>query len=506
MAVRAMLGATPRRLVEQLVTESVAVSLAGGLVGLGLACASVRPLVALSPVELIPAFQDVRVDAPVLLFTFALATLSGVLFGLAPALAAARSDLFAVTRQAGAGRATGGPGRRRLQRALVVGQVAVALVLLVSAGLLLRSFVNLRAARFGFDPQGVLAVRVLFNGEKLPTARDRVAFLDRLLERLRAVPGVTTAEAILNLPVGDPKSTTRFTVQGRDPLAAGEEVSVASDSLVSPGYFRALRIPLLAGRELTDADRADAPPVVIVNRAMARRYWPGESPLGRRVKVGDAGEAAPWLTVVGVVGDVRDAGITTPPGATCYRPYRQDDLRAASLVLHARSGAPAALGPAVRRAVREVDRDQPVYTVDTLSERLAKAMARQRFSAVLIGLFGGLGLLLATAGIYGVLSDAVAKRRHELGLRLVLGARPRQVLGLVVQEGLLLTVAGLALGLAGVLSLTRLITSLLYRVSPTDPATLVGVSLLIAGVALAATLASAAPAVRVDPVRAIRSG
>ena len=501
MAVRAALGAGRWRLTRQLLTESLLLALAGGACGLLLATWGVDLLVAFEP-DGLPRLASIRVDASVLLFTFGLSTLTGLVFGLAPALASARADLSGALKEGGR-KVTGGPRARRLRAALVVAELAVALVLLVCAGLLVKGFWRLRAVEPGFDAAGLLTMRV-----ELPEARYREIpaqneYRRRVLEAVGSLPGARAA-LVSELPLGGSSLHHNFVVEGRPPVAPGEEPELYSRS-VAGDYFGVMGIPLKRGRALTPQDDERAPLVGVVNERFARDYFDGADPVGARLRWARA-EEVEWITVVGVVGDVRHFGLDQPEEAAVYTPYAQSGMawkRWMNVVVKSGQDATALAG-AVKGKIWSADAQVPVSRVRTMREVMAASVARQRLSMTLLGVFAGVALVRASVGIYGVISYTVAQRTHEIGVRSALGARRRDVLRLVVGQGLGYALAGAGLGLLLALFATRLLAGLLYGVGAADPAVYAAVSLLLVAVALVACYVPARRAMKVDPMEALR--
>ncbi len=501
IALRSALGAGRRRLIRQVVAESVVLFLTGGVLGLLLAWAGTRALLTLKP-DAVPRAGNVGLDGRVLLYTLLLALATGALVGLVPALAAAGGRVGAALKEGG--RAVAGGGRSRwLRNGLVVGEVALTLVLLIAAGLLLRSFVRLQGVRPGFEPNGVMTAVLSLPSVKYPAERQRALFFEQLMERVHVLPGVAAAAAVYPLPLSGEGFVLQFEVEGR-PRPAPTEVPRADIMVITPGYLRAMTIPLLAGRALTAQDRIGSQPVILINRTMAGRIWPGESPLGKRVTFGDPGDAkATWLTVVGVVGNVRASELGKEAVSQIYLPAYQRPSPESVLVLRT-TGAPERLVAPVRQVVQGLDRDLPLDRVQTLDAVVAESLAADRVKTLLIGMFGGLALVLAAVGIYGLVSYSVAQRTHEIGIRVALGAGRGAVQRMVIGQGMGLVLLGLAAGLAGSVAVGRLIASQLYEVSATDPWTYAGVPLLLAAVALAANWVPARRATRVDPLEALR--
>ena len=502
LAVRTALGAGRGRLARQLLTETVLLSLAGGALGLGFGLWGTRALVALNADE-IPRAAEIGLDPSVFLFTFGVALAAGLLAGLAPVVHAARADLQGSLKEGTSAAGEGGRARV-LRKALVLVEVAVAVVLLVAAGLLLRSLVRLQGISPGFEPAGVLTAQVSLPDAGYPDDAARAPFYRELRERLEALPGVEAAGAGFPLPLSGAGYFLSFGIEGREAPPPQDSPS-AGIRFVTPGYLEALEIPLVDGRRITAADREGAVEVAVVNRAMAERMWPGESPLGGRFTFGDpTAPDAEWLEIVGVVGDVRHGDLTTEPDMEVYLPMDQNPFPTAVLVL--RTGAdPESLTSGVREAVRAVDPSLPVYRVQTLDQVVGDALADQRFSAALLGVFAGLALVLASLGVYGVLSYAVSQRTRELGLRMALGAPRERVLRQVIGEGMVLVAIGVAAGTAGAFAASRLLGSLLYEVGTADPLTYAAVPALLVLVGLVAVWLPARRATRVEPVVALRT-
>jgi putative ABC transport system permease protein len=498
IAVRVALGAGRVRIVRQLLTESLLLAFAGGLLGLLLATWGVELLAAFVP-ENVPRFGEVGLDPTVLAFTVAATALTGLLFGLAPALSASKLDLNESLKEGGRS-GTDGRGRSRVRSLLIVAEVALSLVLLVGAGLLVKSFVKLRNTDPGFDPRNTITASLSLASVRYPEAEQIDRFYKQLIERVRRLPGVETVAAVTPLPMTGNNMSFSFRVVGQPDPPPGQRQS-ASARLITPDYFRAMGVPLRKGRVFDERDREGAPPAVIVNEAFARRYLAGEEALGKRLRLGInniEGE------IVGVVGDIRASNLATEPSPEYYIPHALVPFGDASLVVRTTTDDPAALAPALRSVVGELDREQPLYDVRTMETLLARSVARERFSMTLIAVFAALAMALASVGIFSVMSFLVAQRTHEIGIRMALGAQRRDILRLVVGHGMTLTVVGLVVGLVGSFFLTRLMEGLLYQVSAKDPAVFAGIPLLLAAVALAACYLPARRATRVDPMVALR--
>jgi putative ABC transport system permease protein len=506
IAVRSSLGAERWRLVRQFLTESVVLAAAGAVLGLGLAWAGLEAVLATNP-NAVPRAAEVGLDGRALLFTAAVAVATGLLFGLAPALRARAGNLFVALKEGG--RSTGGVSTRALRRGLVVAEVALATMLVLGAGLLLRSFASLQSVDPGFEPGGALSFQVSLPAEQYPEAAGVRAFYDRLLAATRALPGVEAAAAVSGLPPVRDINANDTEFEG---VEVGDDLPANVDyyQIVTDGYFRAMRVPLVAGRGFRATDTAESPPVVVVNQALAERFYPGQDPLGKRIRRGWFGDEEPWYTVVGVAADVKQAGLDEPAGTELYFLHPQwDNVEGLNpprtlYVIVRTAGDPLALAPGVRDAVRRLDPALPIAELAPLERVVADSLTRSRFLTLLVTLFAGIALLLAAVGTYGVLAYAVEERRHEVGVRMALGATARDVLRMVVGQGMRPVIAGLVLGLAGALVVGRFLESQLYAVAPTDPATYAAVPVVLVAVALVACLLPGRSATRVDPAVALR--
>jgi putative ABC transport system permease protein len=500
IAIRSALGAARARIVRQLLTESVLLALVGG--GLGLfGAAWGTSLIESIGAQLIPWLGHIALDARILAFTLGMSVVTGIVFGLAPAWRASRPDLNESLKEGA--RSGAGASRSRMRSALVVAEVALSLVLLVCAGLLIKSVMRLRRVDAGFKPDRIATMNVWLPSIKYPKGADRHNFYSRLIERVAALPGVEAAGVTSVLPVGGNFDGRTVELEGRS-YGAGERSEV-ENYVVSPDYLRAMSIPLLRGRQLSAEDTADAPPVALISEAMARKLWGDVDPLGKRVRYYsvDPKDVRPWHTIVGVVADVRLRSLDTQGGMGFYVPEAQTPNSAMTLVVRT-AGDPAGIVPAVRAEILGIDKELAVFNVKTMEEWVSESILLRRFSMLLLGAFAALALLLASVGIYGVIAYTVNQRTHEIGVRMALGAQPADILRMVVRQGMGLTLVGVILGVLGALALTRIMSGLLFEVSPTDPAIFTSISLLLAAVALVACLVPARRATRVDPMIALR--
>ncbi len=506
MAIRIALGASRTRIVRQLLTESMLLSFAGGALGLMLAQAGVKVIIAISP-DSIPRSREVGLDPLVLAFTIAVSILTGVIFGVAPALQASKPDLNETLKEAG----RGSTGRRHVLRSvLVVAEVALTMVLLIGAGLMIRSFYRLQRVDPGFVADNLLTFNVSLPPGKYAEEQQRTNFYQQLLQNLRVMPGVESVGMATGLPLGNNGWQSGFWIEGRPEPPQGQR-PLTEVAFVSPGYFDTMRMTLLSGRPFTEQDvKPPAPPnaqrqpftaptVTIIDEEFARRYWPDDHPVGQQISF--------WggkVTVVGVVRRVKMEGLSTDSNRVqSYYPYIQNPGGSMSMVLRT-AGDPASLADAVRQQVLAIDPDQPIYGVQTMGQIWTDSIAPDRLYLMLLGTFAAVALVLAGVGIYGVMAYSVTQRTHEIGIRMALGARQGDVLGMVIRQGMKLVVAGLAIGLAGAWLATRAMASLLFGVSATDPMTFVVISIVLAGVALGACFVPARRATKVDPMIALR--
>ncbi|AHG92270.1 permease (plasmid) [Gemmatirosa kalamazoonensis] len=498
LAVRVALGARRGRLVRQLLTESALLALAGGALGTAVAWGGVRLLVRLDP-DGLPRLATTRADTATLLFSLGASAATGLLFGLLPALHGSRADVRAALGEGSRG-TTGGRRQGRLRAALVGFEVAMAAMVLVAAALLGQSFAALRRVSTGFADAGVLTFQLSLPARKYDSTAKLVAFHEQLAALLAALPGVRDAAGVYPLPMSGDGWSGSFEVAGQT-YPAGVPLPHAEYARTLPGYFRTMGIALLAGRDFTHDDRRGAPDVVIVDETLARRYWPNEPAVGKRIDV--TGEPGEFATVVGVVGHVRNGGPQDEGEPQIYEPFLQHPQPTFSIVLRAR-GEPSALVAAATARVRALDADLPLARVAPMREVTASAVVRERFNALLLGIFGAAALTLAAVGLYGVMAYLVAQRTAEVGIRIALGGRPSDVRRLVVRQGVAIAAAGLGAGLLGALVLSRALGRLLYEVRPTDPPTYATIALLLLGVAVAASYGPARRATRIDPVNALR--
>ena len=497
IAIRSALGAGRLRIVRQLLTESLLLALCGGALGLALAWCLVQLLVAASPQEL-PRVQEVSVDLRVLAFTFGVSLVTGLLFGMGPALAATGQIVGAALKEGGRS-ATSGRGQNRLRSLLVIGEVALSLVLLVGAGLLVRSFARMLEVKPGFNGDGVVTMRMNFTSERYAEQGKSTQVLDQLLPRVAALPRVEGVAVSNDLPLtGDDTTTGVHTADGHAPFEPGHEPLIGVHA-VNAGYFHAMGIPLLRGRELSASDTADSPLVVVINQKLADTLWPGQDPIGKHFNVMRDKQSE----VVGVVGNVMHNGLAEPLAAETYVPFAQNPWAYVCLAIRA-NGDPAALYPAVRSLLSAIDPQLPLHDMRPMSQVVAETMASQRLTVWLVGGFAALALVLAFFGIYSVMSYSVTERLHEIGVRVALGAQARDVLRLVVGHGMKVAAIGLVAGILGALAATRAMTALLFEVRPSDPLTYGVIAALLAIVGLAACYLPARRATATDPLVALR--
>jgi putative ABC transport system permease protein len=503
MAVRTALGAGRARLVRQLLTESVLLSLVGAGFGLLLAVWGVELLTNLKP-QGIPRLDNVRIDGVVILFTIAVGVVTGVLFGLVPAFAATRG-LSATLKESGRGAVTS-RSAGRVRGALVVTELALAVMLLVGAGLLMRSFIKLQAVDPGFKVDPALTFDLTLPDARYKEMEQQIAFYDQLLPRLRGLPGVQAASAVMGLPLAGLDFIISFEVAGRPPVPPAQQPAMQV-RVATPEYFSTLGIPLKRGRMFTEDDRLQSPKVVLITEAAGKQYFPNEDPIGRTIKLGwgrGPGKPRAGGEVVGIVGDIKAEGLDEPNPPQIYMPLRQWPVSFMTVVLKT-SVPPTSLTEAARAQVAAIDPNLPLSNIGTLDAIVAKSISQQRFYMTLLSVFAAVALVLAAIGIFGVLSYAVSQRTREIGIRMALGAQERTVIGLVVRQAMALVAAGVVAGTLLALYLSQTMTKMLISVRPTDPATFVSVAAVLAGVALLASYLPARRATRVDPIVALRS-
>jgi predicted permease len=505
IAVRTALGASRWHIVRQLLTESLLLSLSGGGLGI-LLCLFTMQWIHLFGTKSIPRLQEVGIDGRVLLFTLLLSVSSGILFGLVPALRIARLDLNSTLKDASRGSAgtsaVWGRGNN-LRRMLVVAEVALSVILLIGAGLLIRSFVRLQDVSPGFNPRSVLTFDLTMTGRRYNDKQSVLNTYRQLWERLEHSPGVTAAGGVTSLPLSDAFAWTPINVEGRTPLP-GEKFLNADERIVGGHYFEAMEIPLRRGRFFNEQDDMTKPVAVIVDEYMADQLWPGQDPIGKRIHIVELPSKDPWQTVVGVVGRVKQDSLDSNPRIAFYLSHTQFPTRAMTVALRGHTD-PAAMLSSSKSELRNLDPDLPMYRVRTMEQQVNESLARRRFSTLLLGIFASVALALATIGIYGVIAYLVNQGTRELGIRIALGASQCHILSLVVRQGMALAFSGVMIGLAAALLLTRLIRSLLFGVEATDPITFTGISLLLAMVALLASYIPAQRAARIDPLISLRS-
>lgn len=496
IAIRAAVGAGRRRIIRQLLTESILLSLIGGVLGLLLTFVGLKLLIRLGP-NTLPRLNEIAIDARVLAFTFVVSLITGVVFGLAPALRSSRVDLNGVLKDSGR---TTGAGHNRARNAFVVVQVALSLVLLIGAGLLARSYNHIQNANPGFNPQSVLSFRLSLPNSKYkgPAVTN---FYKQLTDRVKSLPGVESVGTSYSLPM----SSVAFawgpiTIEGYVPKNSADFI-MSNERFVSPGYFAAMGVPLVKGRLFDERDVKDAQQTVIVNENLAERFWPNQDPIGKRLERGDK---EPWRTVVGVVRDTKEFSFDNEPPISIYHPHEQFPIGTMFMVV--RSSTPTSvLTPAITKELRALDPELPAFEFKTMEQRLSDTLSRRRFSTFLLGTFSLVALVLAAIGIYGVMAYSVTQRTQEIGIRMALGAEPGKIMVMIVRHSLVLVVVGIVLGLVGAFSLTRVMQSLLFRVSATDTLTFVAPPLILGAIALLASYFPARRAARVDPTMALRS-
>jgi predicted permease len=504
IAIRTALGASRLRIVRQVLTESMLLSLSGGACGVLLAFWSLHWIHVFGP-KSVPRINDIGIDRVALVFTFVLSVFSGAVFGLVPALRVSRFDLHATLKDSNRGTAGASAvwGRgHNMRRMLVISELALCVMLLIGAGLLIRSFVYLENVSPGFNPNQVLTLELTMSGPKYDDPKAVVAAYRQLWSRLESLPGVTASGAVTSLPLSQMFAWGPITVEGRVP-PPGENFINADQRVVGGHYFEAMEIPLRSGRFFNEHDTPASPKVVVIDEYMAQQLWPNQDPIGRRIHYGGITDKDPWETVVGVVGRVKQYTLDSDSRIALYLPQTQYPTRAMNVVL--RSAAdPAALAPAVKQQIHELDSDLPLYNVRTMDQRLDESLAQRRFAMLLLTLFAGVALALAVIGTYGVMSYLVNQGTREIGIRIAMGATHRAIERLIVWKGLALALCGVAIGTTGAFAVSRLMRSLLFGVTPFDPFTFVAISLLLTLVTLLASYIPARRVAQIDPIVALR--
>jgi predicted permease len=499
VALRAALGASRWDLIRQTMSESLLLAFAGAAAGLGIARLGVRALLVLAPKDS-PVALDIRLDGTVLLFTALAAIASGILFGIAPAWQMSRLDRYDALKEGGRS-GTSGLGRQRLRAGLVMGEVALALLLLVGAGLFLRSLAMLQEVSPGFQPDGVITASVTLPRSRYAEPAKQIAFYRAVIDRLSSLPGVTNATAGFPAPFSGNGGSASFSIEGR-PSPPGDPGPHGDVSAVTPGYFAALKIPLRSGRVFTDQDVMGTAPVMVIDETLARQYWPDEDPIGKHMRLG--GPTVPWSTIIGVVGHAKQSDLAgdTVKGKY-YMATFQQSFPITSFIVRTQSD-PAVLTAPIRAAVQAVDPSQAVSQIRTMSEMVSESLAPRRFVVTLLGIFAGMALLMAVIGLYGVISYSVTQRTQEIGIRMALGAQRSEILGMVIGQGMRLAGIGAGVGLAASLAISRVLQNQLFHVSPFDPLTFTATALVLIGAALLASYVPARRATRVDPMDALR--
>ncbi len=499
MAIRTALGAGRWRVIRQLLTESALLSVTGGAIGLLLAWWGISALVKVNEAQ-IPRASEIGLDWRVLAFTLGVALLTGIIFGLVPSLQISKADLHETLKEGG--RTGSSAARGWVRGTLVVLEMALALVVLISAGLLIRSFWRLQQVNPGFVPQNVLAMSVTLPATKYREPVQRANFFKELLQQIRMLPGVRSAGACSILPLSGNNSSGSFRIEGRD-VPQGQSLPHGDRWAATTDYFSTMKIPIVRGRFFDDRDTMESQPVAIIDETMQRKYWPNEDPVGKRISFQGGQQNPIWREIVGIAGHVKHRGLEGESRVQYYIPHSQ--VQNANMNLAVRTDAdPTSLAGVVRGAINGMDKDLPVFRVQTLEQYVIDSMAQRRFALTLLGIFALVALALASVGLYGVLSYSVTQRSHEIGIRLALGARVTDVLRLVIGQGMLLALAGVALGVVGAFLLTRLMANLLFGVTASDPLTFVAIALLLTLVALVACFVPARKAMKVDPMVALR--
>jgi putative ABC transport system permease protein len=500
IAIRSALGASRLDVIRQLLTESLILGILGGIPGLLLAVCAVKVLTVFSP-ENIPHLKDVTIDGRVLVFTVLVSIITPMVFGLAPALQASRTEITETLKASGRS-ASGGAGMNRLRSLLVISEVALALVLLIASGLMLKSLLRLQSVNPGFAADNLITLELALPQTRYADKFQQIAFQKRLLERVSSIPGVQSVGTVDNLPFSGNESNSSFMVEGR-PVPDPAQRPRAFYRVISTDYTRTMGIPLRQGRGFTDADNTDSGQVAIINETAAKRFWPNEDPIGKRLKKGRPESKNPWRTVVGVIGSVSHTALNIEPQPEIYEPYLQSPGLAITLV--ARAASAGNMFGVLRTEVLALDKDLPVSGIKLMTDRISNSVAQPRLYTLLLAVFGTVALVLAGVGVYGVISYSVTQRTNEMGLRMALGAQRADILRLIVGHAMLLVTIGLLAGLGLTLALLRLMSSLLYGVSATDPVTFLVVSIFLLLIGLVASILPAHRATKVSPMVALRS-
>lgn len=499
ISIRSAMGASQGRLVRQLLTESILISLLGAVVGLGLAYLGLNFLVSVSPTNL-PRVAEIGIDGRVLWFTLLISIITGLIFGLMPALHGSKADLSFALKEGARGSVS--VSRKIIRNLLVVGEVAVALVLLVSSVLIVRGFLRLLDTNPGFDTRNVLTMRMALAENNYGEEWRRRAFSEQLVQRVKTISGVQSAAVVMPLPLSGDGAQTPFAIEGRG-LLASNQVPLADLASVSPDYFDTLGIRLVQGRFFNEHDKEDSAQVAIIDETMAHRYWPNENPVGKRLKMGPAESNSPWIEIVGVVGHLKNYGVTEESRVEMFRPYPQVPFNTISLVVRT-DKEPSAMASAVRNEIAGIDHQQPVYSVRTMDDLLSTTMAPRRLVVFVLAAFALLALLLKAIGVYSVMAYSVSERMHEIGIRMALGAERSNILKLIMSQGLKLVIIGLMIGLVFTVLFTSIAASLLFGLSPGDPVSYMSGLVILATVALLACYVPGIKATRVDPIIALR--
>jgi putative ABC transport system permease protein len=499
IAIRMAVGASRRRMIQQLLTESLVLGVVSSLLGLLLALCGIILLRPLIPVSYLNA-EDIGLSGTVLGFALLISVVTAVIFGLVPAIQATKLDINGWLKE-GSGRSSAGVRRRFLRQSLIVSEVTLSLVLLVGAGLLIKSFVRLQQVDPGFKADHLLTMSITIPDNKYPDAPRQRAFFQQALQQVQGIPGVKSAALVTKLPLGGSEKVRAFLIEGRPPLASGEQ-QTASYNVVSPDYFSTMMIPLVKGRVFNDRDDPNAPLVAVISQTMAHKFFPNEDPIGKRLILR---RAAPVVApeIIGVSGDVKGQGLDAEAKPGIFVPNTQAPALAMVLVIRSEAN-PLGLAAVARKALLDVDKDQPVENITTMEQVVSKSTAQQRLNTILLSIFAVIALVLAAVGIYSIMAQSVRQRRHEIGIRVSLGARPGQILKMVIGQGMFLTLIGAVIGLIGVFFLARILFSLLYQVNTLDPLIYGGTTLVLSVVAFIASYIPARRAMKVDPLRALR--